>query len=113
MSLFQCQHCGCAENTALAGQGCQGYIEDAYNWEGIEDRRGKMLCSACAPTKYASNTPTRYGKWHGQFPRYFLPMGMFKTNKEGNLEHVENGDTAYHHYAIVPFPEKRPRKEFP
>ena len=32
MSLFQCQVCGCCENTALSGQGCDGFVEDFYNW---------------------------------------------------------------------------------
>lgn len=113
MSLFQCQHCGCAENTALAGQGCSGYSEEFYDWSGIEDRKGKKLCSACAPTKYAGGTPTRFGSWHGQFPRYFLELGTFKTNKEGNLEHILTGDTDYRKYALLPLPPKQPRREFP
>ena len=45
MSLFQCQHCGCRENTALAAQGCDGYAESFFDWTGLEDRKGKKLCS--------------------------------------------------------------------
>jgi hypothetical protein len=38
MSLFQCQHCGCKENTALSAQGFVT-LADIYDWTGIEDRR--------------------------------------------------------------------------
>lgn len=113
MSMFQCQHCGCAENTALSGQGCDNFATRFYCWTGLEDRKGLKLCSACAPTHYSDGTTTKFGKWHDRFPRHYLPKGMFKTNRQGNLEHVENGDTEYWRYAVVPFPEQRPRKEFP
>ena len=101
MSLFQCGHCGCCENTAMSGQGCDSFTVDWYDWTGIEDRKGKKLCSACAPTKYAEcQGATEFGKWHGQFDRVFLPMGKFRTNHEGNIEHVETGDTNFRKYAI-------------
>ena len=45
MSLFQCEKCGCLENTALCGY-----------WF----RKGKALCSKCDPN---------IGKWHGAFKR--------------------------------------------
>lgn len=86
MSLFQCQVCGCKENTALSSQGCDGFTVDWYDWTGIEDRKGKKCCSACAPTKYEDGTPTPYGKWHGEFERVFLPLGMYRTDRQGNLE---------------------------
>lgn len=89
MSLFQCQHCGCKENTALACQGCNEFAETFFDWTGFEDRRGKKLCSACAPTKYDDGTPSCLGKWHGQFERVFLPMGMYRTNRVGNLERID------------------------
>jgi hypothetical protein len=63
-----------------------------FDWSGIENRKGKLLCSVCGPTKYADGTATRYGKWHGQFLRTFLPMGQFKTNRVGNLEHIVTGE---------------------
>lgn len=99
MSLFQCEQCGCAENTACACQGCKGYPETFFDWTGFEDRKGKMLCSACAPTKYSDGSPTKFGEWHDEFPRIFLPMGMFKTNRNGNLEHVVTGSTNFKEYA--------------
>lgn len=99
MSLFQCGHCGCCENTALTGVGTE-HCAEWYNWEGIEEREGKKLCSACAPTKYEDGTKTQYGKWHGEFPRVFLPKGKFKTNRVGNLEHIESGSEDYRQYAV-------------
>lgn len=100
MSLFQCQNCGCCENTALACQGCDGYAETFFDWTGLEDRKGKRLCSACAPTRYSDGERTEYGKWHGVFDRVFLPMGMFRTSHDGNLEHIETGDQDFERYAV-------------
>lgn len=102
MSLFQCQHCGCCENTACACQGCKGFAETFFDWTGFEDRKGKLLCSACAPTKHTDGTPSGMGQWHGEFPRTFLPMGMFKTNARGNLEHIETGNERFCDYAVPP-----------
>lgn len=99
MSLFQCGHCGCCENTALSGQGCNGYAETFYDWTGLEDRKGKKLCSACAPTQYSGGEATEFGKWHGVFERVFLPAGMFRTARNGNLEHIETGDQDFRRYA--------------
>jgi len=87
--LFQCQHCGCKENTALASQGCDGYAVTFFDWTGLEDRRGKKICSACAPTKFNDGTPSGLGKWHGVFPREFLEMGIYRTDRQGNLERIE------------------------
>jgi len=100
MSLFQCGHCGCCENTALSGQGCDAYAEKFYDWTGLENRKGKKLCSACAPTRYRDGTPTEFGVWHGQFDRTFLPRGKFRTARNGNLEHIESGDQDFRKYAI-------------
>lgn len=86
MSLFQCQNCGCKENTALSHQGFS-WPED-YDWTGMEDRKGMKLCSACGPTKYLSGEQTDGGKWHGQFERVFLPKGEYRTNSVGNLERI-------------------------
>lgn len=100
MSLFQCENCGCCENTALACQGCDGYATEFFDWAGLEDRKGKKLCSACAPTRHADGTQTEFGKWHGEFDRVFLPEGMFRTAKNGNLEHAESGSQDFRKYAI-------------
>lgn len=100
MSLFQCENCGCAENTALSGQGCNGFAEQFYDWSGIEELKGKKLCSSCAPTKLKDGERSRLGIWHGKFSRTFLPRGMFKTNDVGNLEHTETGETDFKKYAL-------------
>lgn len=75
MSLYQCEECGCRENTATAGY---WFRNDAGN-----PCNGRTLCSACDPS---------IGKWHGQFDRVYLPKGMFETNREGNLAHKETGE---------------------
>lgn len=100
MSLFQCENCGCCENTAPSHQGCS--LVDCYNWTGIEDRKGKKLCSVCGPTEYSDGGATGLGIWHNLFPRTFLEKGQFKTNREGNLEHIETGRTDFRAFAIVP-----------
>ena len=73
MSLFQCEECGCRENTAV---GCY--------WG-----RERKLCSECVT-----------GKWHGEFPKVLLPKGQFITNDRGNLAHKETGDTDILKYAL-------------
>lgn len=99
MSLFQCGFCGCCENTALAAQQST-YMARLFDWTGIEDRKEMLLCSACGPTRYKGGTPTEFGKWHGQFSRVFLPKGKFRTNKVGNLEHIESGITDFNSFAL-------------
>lgn len=100
MSLFQCENCGCCENTALSSQGCKGWFEKAFDWSYAPERKGLLLCSACAPTQYRDGSPTRFGEWHNVFPRVYLPKGMFLTNSVGNLEHKETGSDQYTQYAL-------------
>jgi len=97
MSLFQCENCGCCENTVFGTDRWQRFY---FDWTGIEYKREMALCSVCMPTKYADGKPTKGGKWHGKFPRRLLPKGMFKTNKVGNLEHKETGSENYSEYEI-------------
>jgi hypothetical protein len=79
MSLFQCEQCGCVENTACCD----------YHWRKSEGKTA--LCSVCDP---------EIAKWHDRFVRTFLPIGMFKTAKNGNLAHIKTGDENYLKYAI-------------
>ena len=105
MSLYQCEHCGCCENTALGHYWIAKHEPELFDWTGIENRRGKYLCSACAPARFADGSKTGHGEWHGQFARTFLPVGMFKTNRRGNLEHIETGSEDFRRYAIaIPVP---------
>ncbi|TCW07090.1 hypothetical protein EDF73_113152 [Raoultella sp. BIGb0138] len=100
MSLFQCENCGCCENTALSFQGFRP-IKEEFDWSYAPEREGMLLCSACGPTHLCDGDPTPCGgKWHGQFPRVFLPKGMFKTASNGNLEHIWTGDQDYTKYAL-------------
>ena len=101
MSLFQCDICGCVENTALSSQGIGKFMIKHFDWSDIEDRKGKMLCSACGPKKYSDLTSTKLGEWHGEFERIYLPMGKFKTNRIGNLENIKTGDTDYMKHKIT------------
>lgn len=91
MSLFQCEHCGCKENTALSLQGAE--MEEYFDWDYAPERKGKKLCSECGPPKYKSGQRTGLGEWHGKFKQVFLPAGEFITNAVGNLEHKTTGDT--------------------
>jgi len=101
MSLFQCEHCGCVENTALSSQGFHGFFEEFFDWSYAPDRKGLKLCSACGPSNYADGTPSEErGVWHNKFPRQFLPLGMFETNRVGNLAHKETGSEDYRPYII-------------
>lgn len=102
MSLFQCEHCGCVENTALACQGFKGFPEQWFDWTGIEDRKGKLLCCACGPSHFSKGELSPFGEWHGKFERVYLPKGQFKTNNVGNLEHIDTGDDNYSAYRIYP-----------
>ncbi len=99
MSLYQCEVCGCVENTALSFQGVKP-IADDFDFTGIDDRKNKLLCSECSPPKFSDGTLTGLGNWHGKFRRLILPLGMFKTNRDGDLEHVETGDEKYWEYEV-------------
>ena len=100
MSFFQCEVCGCRENTALSMQGFKD-ITECYDWSYAPDREGLRLCSACGPTHESNGTPSGYGTWHGNFERVFLPIGMFQKNHRGSLAHIETGDDNYRAYAIA------------
>jgi hypothetical protein len=82
MSIYQCEECGCAENTAL------GWYW-AKDWKNMVDPKyeGRALCSACGPTHFIDGTkvPRMQGKWHGQFERTFYPKGSMETDEFGNL----------------------------
>ena len=99
MSLFQCENCGCIENTALSMQGFK-HLTGAFSWEGIEKRKGLKLCSACGPSKHKGGVESGFGKWHDFFNRVYLPKGEFKTNRFGNIEHIKTGDTDLKKYIL-------------
>tara|TARA_B100000767_G_C19558103_1_gene447870 strand:- start:151 stop:510 length:360 start_codon:yes stop_codon:yes gene_type:complete len=88
VSIFQCQVCGCAENTATGWY----HAKDIPKLNKPEDL-GIAKCSACTPQVYIDGTPNKKfnGEWHGKFKRHFLPHGEFFTNSTGNLEHNITG----------------------
>ena len=124
MSIFQCQNCGCAENTACSNQ---GFVEfsaqgNLYDWSYAPDRKGLLLCRACGPTKYASGKLMgdceswgKYGEWHNRFERRYLPLGSCFTNDDGNLEHKETGLVGNELYRKLaksePYPIQQPTME--
>ena len=63
MSLYQCQSCGCVENTAL---GLYWSRSEPIWPEAIQ---GKALCSECAPATFNHGSPSGYGVWHQRFPK--------------------------------------------
>ena len=126
MSLFQCDRCGCLENTACTGGYWAGYHrvpeEAAESYRkvlGLEP--GEKLgsyCSACDPQWFTPDgreygvgpRPEGYkdrlgmghheGKWHGRFERCFYPKGKFHTNGDGNLAHVDTFETDIEKYRL-------------
>lgn len=101
MSLFQCDNCGCVENTATAAQSYPEVFAHLFDWAGIDEKKSMKLCYACGPILYTDKTSTGYGsKWHNRFERTFLPKGMFRTARNGNLEHIETGEQDYSKYII-------------
>lgn len=119
MSLFQCDNCGCAENSALT----EGYLtleflvddpEVIKSYKEIlglkEDEEFGNYCSACCPIWFNENGQCGLGKnpkpkpgegmWHGQFDRVYLPKGKFETAPNGNLRHKANHDEDFRKYAI-------------
>jgi hypothetical protein len=63
MGLFICEKCQSVENTALGRWWSRA---DKYIWG---ETAGTALCSACTPAQFADGSPSRGGRWHGEFPR--------------------------------------------
>lgn len=81
MSLYQCEKCGCIENTALGWYHCRH-----TDWCKVSaEDKGKALCSECGPKEHSDGTPTEYGKWHGRFEKKVYPLDTLYTDKEGNV----------------------------
>lgn len=118
MSLYQCSKCGCVENTATSDGGFlikyminktkHPEINKSYKEAmGLkEDDEFGEYCCVCNPMQF--NKEGNYQlfdmnvkkEWHNKFPRTFLEKGKWKTNREGNLEHIKTGETDFHKYAI-------------
>lgn len=85
----------------MAMQGFAGYPERWYDWSYAPERKGMKLCSACGPVKHSDGEATEFGSWHNQFPRTFLPKGMFEANRVGNIAHKESGDEDFRKFEII------------
>jgi len=102
MSLFQCDYCGCMENSALTKcsyRQTEFFLEDTAPIKKAKEKFGlkkdepfEDYCSACCPLGN--------GKWHGEFDRIYLPKGNFETAPNGNLRHKKNLDEAIEKFAI-------------
>lgn len=63
MPLFQCQKCGCVENTA-----CSGY------WWTVHKEKKPPVCSECED-----------GVWHGMFDKEDAVAGGYMVGEDGFL----------------------------
>jgi hypothetical protein len=77
MSLYQCEECGCIENTACGWYHYRKHSDPKYG-----DRK---LCSVCGPTKFDDGGSTELGEWHGRFKREFHELGTMETDEVGNV----------------------------
>lgn len=81
MSIYQCEECGCIENSALGHYHCRG--QGMYR---DKTKDPKKLCSACGPVEFKSGEiDPGHGKWHDRFKRRFFPKNSLYTDNEGNV----------------------------
>ncbi|MGV8161914.1 MAG: hypothetical protein ACP5N2_01100 [Candidatus Nanoarchaeia archaeon] len=103
MSLYQCDNCGCMENTALSKGGDFGFMDFFQSDPEIikqykiklgltEDTPFGHYCSACSPSGD--------GQWHGKFERVYLPKGEFETGPNGNLRNKKTLDEDVRKFAL-------------
>lgn len=88
MSIFQCEKCGCLENTTRGLYHTRNMDLYSNYQEGTE--KGMKLCACCAPLNYSDGVKTEFGQWHGRFSRVFYKVNSLYTDGEGN---VRNKDT--------------------
>lgn len=88
MSLYQCEKCGCIENTAVGWYHCRNMKNMV-----LPEFEGKALCSACGPAWFLDGSPTGLGKWHNRFKQEFHPLGTMETDAQGNIRPKAPGPT--------------------
>lgn len=76
MPIFQCQKCGCVENTALSGFWLRDMRFLRAKREGREVEKGPALCSACDP---------EIGVWHGEFEQLAATSFGYILGEDGFL----------------------------
>ena len=105
MGRFQCEECGCVENTATSGYS----VRNRPNCT-IESELGKLLCSACAHPFYPNGSKKLFtGGWHNRFGRYYLPKGEWKMDSVGTLRHKVTGETDWGPHVLNPEDMRKPR----
>lgn len=83
MAIFQCDECGCAEDTAYGWLHCSLLVDVTK-----PEQLGTRVCSACAPSKWPiGNAIEGFGVWHDKFPRVYYPHGKFKKTKAYKEKH--------------------------
>ncbi len=89
MSLFQCDTCGCVENTATSG------TYHVRNVERLMPKKflGMKLCCVCGPDVWADGSNiSKTGKWHDLFTRKFYPVGTLYTDAQGNVRNIKTNE---------------------
>lgn len=109
MSLFQCTHCGCIENTALS-MGSRAHFNNTFT-ERLPDIAAAYrvvlglpegapfgdYCCVCNPFWYTPKGDYGLGPnpapqvWHEKFHRRFFPKGTVRTSRNGNVEFIATG----------------------
>jgi len=84
MSLYQCEKCGCIENTALGFYWVRGWS----SWP--EEFKDKALCSECGPTTFSDGGKTKWGKWHGEFTKTCCSIGTLEADGNGGMRPKRN-----------------------
>lgn len=117
MSLFQCDVCGCVENTACSdGGNIMKYLITKEREPEVYESYRQVLglkeneefgnyCCVCNPVwfnnkQYGIGKNPNKKEWHNRFERIFLPKGEWETNPFGNLQHKITGEEDYYKYAI-------------
>jgi len=104
MSIYQCENCGCVENTALGHYHCRNMKNMFLN---EEKYLNKKLCSSCGPKFYKDGKPTEYGKWHNRFDRHFYPKGKLYTDHNGNVRDIDTKEYPDNDlYRDIPYEEQ-------
>jgi hypothetical protein len=106
MSLFQCDICGCIDNTTTSNMG--GYdlnifLRDVDSKEAVKsykkvlglkpDEKFGKYCCIHSPVWFKEQKlgigkkPEDQKVWHNKFDRKFLPKGEWETVSDGNLQH--------------------------
>lgn len=124
MSLFQCDRCGCVENSACSDGYLMRFMFDETDPAVVKSYREAVgladgeefgcYCCVCSPIQYTADERAyapfqeeHRNKWHNMFSRVFLPIGEWETDKVGNLRHKKTGETNYKKHGLPQPPSIR------